>query len=120
MTLRDFASVGQLVVENGRDVIPSTWIEDIATAGSQEAWREGEWGEAFRPISPHMRYRNGWYVIDAVPQLPFAMGIHGQNLFLDRANRIVIAKFSSQAQPTDYRAIGLTHMTVSEIRRLLS
>jgi hypothetical protein len=47
------------------------------------------------------------------------MGIHGQNLFLDRPNRIVIAKFSSWAAPNDYRALALTHMAVREIRRVL-
>ena len=29
------------------------------------------------------------------------MGIHGQNLFVDAANEIVIAKLSSQAMPLD-------------------
>jgi CubicO group peptidase (beta-lactamase class C family) len=52
-----------------------------------KAWREGQWG----------------------PQILFAMGIHGQNVFVDRANRIVIAKVSSQNSPIDSRALWLTH-----------
>ena len=58
----------------------------------------------FASISKNMRYRSGWYVIDDAPQILFAMGIHGQNLFVDRANRIVIAKVSSQNQPIDPQA----------------
>jgi hypothetical protein len=53
------------------------------------------------------------------PKLLFAMGIHGQNLFVDRANRIVIAKVSSQNNPIDTKALPLTHMMVAEIRRCL-
>jgi hypothetical protein len=53
-------------------------------------------------------------------ELLFAMGVHGQNLFIDRANHIVIAKFSSWSQPTDGRALWLTHTAVAEIGRCLS
>ncbi|MDB5967419.1 MAG: hypothetical protein JWQ72_3919, partial [Polaromonas sp.] len=53
-------------------------------------------------------------------QTLFAMGVYGQNLFVDRANGIVVAKFSSWAEPTDYRALGLTHMAFAEIRRCLT
>jgi len=38
-----------------------------------------------------MRYRNHWYLLDGDAPLAFGMGIHGQNLFVDRANEIVIA-----------------------------
>jgi CubicO group peptidase (beta-lactamase class C family) len=44
----------------------------------------------------------------------FAMGVYGQNLFIDRANKIVIAMFLSQ--PTDGRALWLSHTAVDEIR----
>jgi CubicO group peptidase (beta-lactamase class C family) len=66
-----------------------------------------------------MRYRSGWYVVDEEPQILFAMGIHGQNLFVDTANRIVIAKVSSQNDPIDNRAMWLTHQAVPEFRRCI-
>jgi len=47
------------------------------------------------------------------------MGIHGQNLFVDRTNRIVIAKMSSQDNRIDYPAVLLTHKAVDEFRRCL-
>jgi CubicO group peptidase (beta-lactamase class C family) len=120
-TLRDFARLGQLVLMKGRrgsnQIVPEPWIDDIAGNGSAEAWREGQWAQNFEAISRNMRYRSGWYVIDDAPQVLFAMGIHGQNLFVDRANGMVIAKLSSQAEPIDPQAIWLTHQAVPEFRR---
>jgi hypothetical protein len=48
------------------------------------------------------------------------MGIHGQNLLIDRANEIVIAKFSSQAAPLDMARIALTMRAVDELRKQLA
>ncbi len=122
-TVRDFARLGQLVLTNGRRgsdaIVPESWIDDIAGNGDATAWREGQWGRSFAAISTSMRYRSGWYVIDDEPQILFAMGIHGQNVFVDRANRIVIAKVSSQNSPIDNQALWLTHKAVPELRRCL-
>jgi len=120
-TVRDFARVGQLVLAKGQggsgQVVPTAWLDDIAGNGDPKAWSEGQWGESFATISRKMRYRSGWYVVDDEPQILFAMGIHGQNLFVDAAHRIVIAKVSSQNDPIDTRAIWLTHQAVAEFRR---
>lgn len=123
-TVRDFARLGQLILDGGAregvEVIPASVIEDIAGGGDPAAWRDGAWGKLFGFISPHMRYRSGWYMVDDEPRVMFAMGIHGQNLFLDRERRIVIAKLSSQAQPIDYRALPLTHLMEKQIRLALA
>jgi len=120
-TVRDFARVGQLVLARGQSsfgqVVPAAWLDDIAGNGDPKAWSEGQWGESFAAISRNMRYRSGWYVVDDEPQILLAMGIHGQNLFVDAANRIVIAKVSSQNDPIDPRAMWLTHQAVAEFRR---
>ena len=120
-TLRDFARIGQLVVDDGvydgDGVVPLSWIEDIAVNGDRQAWAQGEFARSFGALNMH--YRSGWYVIDHEPQVLFAMGIYGQHLFVDRANRIVIAKLSSLPQPLDPVAIGMTLRAVWEIRRCL-
>jgi CubicO group peptidase (beta-lactamase class C family) len=120
-TTRDFARIGQLMVMNGSrggiEVVPSGWIDDIADQGDPEAWKQGEFAAFFG--GRNMSYRSGWYVINDEPKTLFAMGIHGQNLFVDRHNRIVIAKLSSQNAPIDYQATALTHRAVGEIRRCL-
>lgn len=121
-TVRDFARVGQLWVDAGRagttQVVPAAWLDDIATAGDAAAWDQGEFAPYFRGLRMH--YRSGWYAIDGAPQTLFAMGIHGQQLFVDRENRLVVAKVSSQAEPTDARATGLTLMALEAIRECLA
>ena len=123
-TLRDFARIGQLVIQNGRRdstaIVPADWIADIENGGDPDVWAHGEWGRLFAFAGKCLRYRSGWYVIDDAPKTLFAMGIHGQNLFVDRTNRIVIAKMSSQASPIDYPAVLLTHRAIAEFRRCLA
>lgn len=98
VTARDLARVGQLLVQNGRrgaqQVVSESWIEDIATQGSRQAWEEGSFAPDF-PGYP-IRYRSKWYILEGDAPVIFAIGIHGQHLFVDRKNGIVIAKMSSQ------------------------
>jgi CubicO group peptidase (beta-lactamase class C family) len=65
-------------------------------------------------------YRGGWYVIGDAPQALFAMGIYGQNLFVDPQHRLVIAKLSSQGVAVDNAAWALTHRALPELRRCLA
>jgi hypothetical protein len=121
VTARDFARVGALLLNDGRrgsdDIIPKAWIDDLHHNGDHDAWTDGEWGKTFAAISTTMSYRGGWYPVHGDDPILFAMGVHGQNLFVDRANRLVIAKLSSQPDRIDGQAIGLTHMAVPELRR---
>ena len=115
-TLRDLARVGLWALEQGK-------TECFEREGDSKAWAEGDMAPYY-PGLP-MRYRNKWYVLDgnrgekAAP-LVFGMGIHGQNLFVDRVNRTVIAKLSSQAMPMDAARIALTMRGVSELRKLFA
>jgi CubicO group peptidase (beta-lactamase class C family) len=121
-TVQDLARLGQLVVEGGRrgntQVVPAAWLEDILRNGDAAAWAAGNFAEIF-PGLP-MRYRSKWYVLEGAAPLLFAWGIHGQYLFIDRKNAIVIAIAASQALPVDVRRMTLTMRTVSQIRQRLS
>lgn len=121
MVARDFARLGQLMVQDGargaRQIVPAAWIADIEQNGDRQAWAKGEWAGAFG--AKQASYRGNWYVVDDDPAHIFAMGIHGQNLFVDRAHRLVVVKFSTWPQPIDYRAMALTHHAFAEIRRLV-
>jgi hypothetical protein len=123
-TARDFARLGQLIVDDGRrgarPIIPASVISDITDNGDADAWRNGQWGKAFASISTNMRYRSGWYLVDDQPKTMFAMGIHGQNLFIDRANRIVVAKLSSWKQRVDYVPLWATHRGFERLQRKLA
>lgn len=98
VTARDLARVGQLLVQNGarasQQVVPASWVEDIATQGSRQAWEDGSFAPDF-PGYP-IRYRSKWYILDGDAPIIFGIGIHGQHLFVDQKNAIVIAKMSSQ------------------------
>ncbi|MGY3454010.1 serine hydrolase domain-containing protein [Bradyrhizobium sp. USDA 4353] len=122
-TARDLARLGQVVCLDGSSgsakIFPSHIVQGLATGGDRKAWSSGQWGESFAPISRSMSYRSGWYTIDTDPDILFAMGIHGQNLFVDRKNKIVMAKFSSWPQPVDGRTMWLTHAGFDELRRCL-
>lgn len=108
-TTMDLARVGQLIVQDGRrndaPIIPLSWIEDTLRAGDPSAWAAGDLISYFADHPMH--YRNKWYV-RRDSELAFGLGVYGQNLFVDRANELVVAKLSSQAPPLDKDLIGLT------------
>lgn len=121
-TTRDLARLGQLLVDGGqragRPIVPADWWHDIQHNGDRDAWNNGEFAAGF-PGLP-MSYRSGWYVIHGQAPMLFAMGIHGQHLFVDPALELVVAKVSSLAEPSDPVAIGRTLRCVNEIRRSLA
>ncbi|HXZ06868.1 MAG TPA: 6-aminohexanoate hydrolase, partial [Paraburkholderia sp.] len=101
MTARDLARVGELVRQrgmvDGRRLIPAEWMDDTVYGGSVEAWRQGSFAEWL----PGGKYRNKWYQLGNASGACFAVGIHGQWLYVDPLRETVIAKFSSQPLPTD-------------------
>jgi len=108
-TLRDLARIGVWLIEKKADFLAQL------EKGDAKAWASGDLAQYF-PGLP-MRYASQWYVLEG---MVFGWGIHGQHLFVDRANELVIAKFSSQALPIDTKCIGLTLRAVSQLRKLLA
>ena len=122
VTPRDLARVGLLIAENGRrgaqQVIPASWIDDLAANGDPAAWAAGTFAEYFGHAEMH--YRAKWYVLRGPRPLLFGWGIHGQHLFVDRAAGLVIAKASSQALPVDVERIRTTIAAVARLREYFS
>jgi CubicO group peptidase (beta-lactamase class C family) len=108
-TTMDLARVGQLIVQNGRrngtPIIPAYWIEDMLAGGDPKAWAAGDLISYFGDRSMH--YRNKWYILRE-RDIALGLGVYGQNVFVDKANELVIAKVSSQAPPLDKDLIDLT------------
>jgi CubicO group peptidase (beta-lactamase class C family) len=98
---RDLARFGQVMCNgglfNGNQVIPADWIRDTTTHGSYEAWQQG----SFSHLLPKGRYRNQWYQTGNPNGAFCAIGIHGQWIYADPANEVVIVKQSSQPDPVD-------------------
>jgi CubicO group peptidase (beta-lactamase class C family) len=99
MTPRDLARIGEMMrgggTVNGRRILGQDWIEDTIHNGSAEAWQQSKSVEWL----PKGRYRNKWYQTGEASEAFFALGIHGQWLYIDRSAEMVIAKFSSQPVP---------------------
>src|SRR5262249_42574283 len=116
------ARVGQLLLNGGarcgQQIVPTAFIDMITRDGDAEAWAAGNLATYYPGVAMH--YRAQWYVQRGVPPLLFALGIHGQNLFVDAANAMVIAKFSSQPPALDAALIGLTGRLVSALRSALT
>ncbi len=113
VTLLDLARVGQWMLETH-----SKFMDDLDANGDARAWSDGDMAPYF-PGLP-IRYRNQWYVLEGEPPLYFGFGIHGQFLFVDPRNALVIAKLSSQAAPLDTARIGLAVQAALEIRKFLA
>jgi CubicO group peptidase (beta-lactamase class C family) len=120
-TARDLARLGLLMADDGRyggrQIIPGQWLDDIERAGDAAAWDVGDFINYFPKMPIH--YRSKWYVLKGEAPLIFGVGVFGQNVFIDRKNQIVIAKFSSQALPMDEQRIQLTMQGIAAIRERL-
>jgi CubicO group peptidase (beta-lactamase class C family) len=121
VTTRDLARVGQLIVDDGTrnscNIIPPAWINDIERSGDEAAWQSGNMECDFPGLD--ILYRSQCYSLRGDTPLLFGFGIHGQYLFADRNNGIVIAKFSSQPIPIDVDQIMLTMRAVPKIVNFL-
>jgi CubicO group peptidase (beta-lactamase class C family) len=99
MTPRDLARIGEMMrgggAVNGQRILPEDWIADTIHNGSAKAWQQSKSVEWL----PKGRYRNKWYQTGEANEAFFALGIHGQWLYVDRSAEMVIAKFSSQPLP---------------------
>jgi hypothetical protein len=115
-TARDLARVGQALVD-GR-VAPKAWIDDIEANGDPAAWQAGAFVELFRGAPIH--YRSKCYVLRRGSPALFGFGVHGQILFVDRRNQVVVAKFSSQELPLDAQRIPDTLALAETIRNRLA
>ncbi|SDE24355.1 serine hydrolase domain-containing protein [Ruegeria marina] len=119
VTARDLARVGQLICqggarEDGRQVIPAGWLQDIATAGDRDAWATGDFADRFTGYD--MVYRAKWYVHPGDAPLIHGMGIHGQYVFADPARELVVAWMSSEAEAASEHAFGLRYRLIEALR----
>lgn len=109
MTARSLAQVGQLLVRDGGGVVPSGWINDIEQNGDPQAWDDGGFKAEFGDIAMH--YRSKWYVMRDRGPILMGLGVHGQNLIVDRKAELVMVRFCSAPDPlniaSDLAAVSL-------------
>ncbi|MDE2383525.1 MAG: serine hydrolase [Alphaproteobacteria bacterium] len=98
-SLRDLARFGEMMRNHGRaggrQVVPAEWVQDIRENGSREAWARGSMTHLF----PQGSYRSKWYKANDADGSFFAIGIHGQWIYVNPARQVTAVKFSSQPEP---------------------
>ncbi|MEE9415291.1 MAG: serine hydrolase, partial [Acidimicrobiales bacterium] len=93
-TLRDFVRFGELICNGGRvddqQVVPAAVLESIMGGGDPEVFARGY------DALPGWSYRSQWWIRHVEGRVcPVARGAHGQFLYVDPVNELVIARFGS-------------------------
>jgi CubicO group peptidase (beta-lactamase class C family) len=93
-TLRDMARFGQMLLDFGRvgdaQVLPRAVVESLLAGADPAIFAANP---EFAPIGP-FSYKSQWYVLNG--HVLLAIGVHGQQLYVDFDARMVTAKQSSQ------------------------
>jgi len=92
-TLRDYTRLGALVAENGRGIVPQSWVARLGE-GDPSAFAD----TTSKERSGADGYSNQWWRRDGRPT---ARGIHGQLITVDRSANVVITILSSWPDATD-------------------
>ncbi|MGR3313871.1 serine hydrolase domain-containing protein [Roseovarius indicus] len=92
-TLRDYARLGQLVLDDGRtgdrQLVPQAWIDQMRSG--DPSLFGAPWSENF----PNGAYRRFWWIRDADRGDICARGVFGQFIYVDPESDLVIALVSS-------------------------
>jgi CubicO group peptidase (beta-lactamase class C family) len=94
-TPRDLARLGELLRIGGAGVLPASLVDELWAGGNRKIWAEGDQ----QPLFPGGSYRNFWY--ETGTGALAGMGIHGQQLWIDRATETVIVRNASETLPVD-------------------
>ena len=94
-TLRDLARFGRMVLDGGTNmwgdrVIPAEWVADIRRGGDPAMARE-----SMGTVHPHGSYRNQFWISGDDDGSFYAVGIHGQYVWMNPATDMVVVKLSS-------------------------
>jgi CubicO group peptidase (beta-lactamase class C family) len=103
-TLRDLARFGATILTGGvsptgQQVLSPAWVEDIFTGGADaaEAFAAGPDAHGM----PGGRYRSKFWFPTAGGDVALCLGIHGQFVYIDRANDVVAVKLSTWPAPVE-------------------
>ncbi|MCK1277571.1 serine hydrolase [Bradyrhizobium sp. 61] len=93
-SLRDLARFGETMRNhgrfNGRQIVPSQVVEDIARGGDPEKFKPAGY-----TTLPGASYRNQWWVTHNAHGAYMARGVHGQGIYVDPKAEMVIARYAS-------------------------
>lgn len=86
-TLRDFARLGQMMLDNGkangRQIVPESWVAASQAPAAEERGADGHIGG----------YGYQWWTLAGTPAYT-ALGLQGQFIYIDPSTRTVVVKLS--------------------------
>lgn len=93
-SIHDLAVVSEALRKKSAP-ITSAWLQDTIQNGDKQAWQRGDFANFIKDAS----YRNQWYIM--AKNRIAAIGIHGQWIYIDLSNDLVVIRLSSQAAADD-------------------
>jgi CubicO group peptidase (beta-lactamase class C family) len=100
-TPRDLARIGRMMLNggslDGEQIVSQAFVAATLACGDRKKGKDARWGNRF----PSGSYRNQWWSTGNRRRNVYALGIHGQYIWLDPPSDTVIVKFSSQPDPLD-------------------
>lgn len=101
-TLRDYGRFGLFTMNdgviNGQSILPAGWVDE---AGSPKTLTTGA----------ALNYGYFWWIAGGTSRADgafFATGIHGQNIFINRKEKVVIVTWGAQSKPSGQGVISNT------------
>jgi CubicO group peptidase (beta-lactamase class C family) len=104
LALHDLLMIGEMVRNrgfvDGREVVPTSWIDDMTVLRDNKIWRAQNKADGHRLFASG-NYRSLWYQSGFKDQDICAIGIHGQWLWINPKKELVIVKLASHHSEVD-------------------
>ena len=99
--------------DNGQ-IIPASWIEDFRNSKNNSSYLNQDNLERF----PKGNYRSKWYQTGFKDNEFCAIGIHGQNIWINPNKEITIVRMSSASDPINIQTEELMFSVFDEINKI--
>ena len=114
----DLLLISELVRNDGSNnngqVIPSSWIDDFRNNKNNSSYLNQDNLERF----PEGNYRSKWYQTGFKDNEYCAIGIHGQNIWINPKKEITIVRMSSASDPINIQTEELMFSIFDEISKI--
>ena len=114
----DLLLLSELVRNHGSNkngqVVPAAWIEDFVNNKNNNSYLNQDNLERF----PKGNYRSKWYQTGFKDNEYCAIGIHGQNIWINPQKEITIVRMSSASDPINIKTEELMFSVFNEISKI--
>ena len=114
----DLLLLSELVRNHGSNkngqVVPAAWIEDFVNNKNNNSYLNQDNLERF----PNGNYRSKWYQTGFKDNEYCAIGIHGQNIWINPQKEITIVRMSSASDPINIQTEELMFSVFDEISKI--